>query len=340
MIPIYVNDIRCSLKNKCYFAALSLALTLPDICGMAEFPDKSVTERYIEWYDKYLGAYMTQGKDNLGVTNPWLSGEVVYNLRNTYLHQGNPGISSDKVKEEANQLDKFTILLGDGTVLQTATANIESAAITYRMMIVDVTYLCESICDCALWYFENNQEKFKFNINVITQEEYMHPSEEALQFAQGDVLANILNQKLEKEGSTKRFVENPDHKPFARIMEDLEVICADEDVKQRFLEGESFSFEHSAQSVCFSETKNNDVKKNQSSPNVSKEKREAQVRSFFGRHFKKQIYLDKKEEIIQSVLKSKTKQQVNNELMKHFSNEEVSTIYQRLWPLIKHLPGK
>lgn len=320
MIPVYVNDIRCSLKNKCYFTALALALTLPDICGMAEYPDKSVTERYIEWYDKYLGAYMAQGKDNMGVTDPWLSGEVVYNLRNTYLHQGNPGILSDKVKEKANQLDKFIFFLGDGTVLQTVTLNIEAGTqktgkITYKVMTVDITYLCDSICDCALWYYENNREKFKFSFNVITQEEFLHPSEEALQLAQGDFIANILNQKLEKAGSTKRIVENPDRKP-------------------------TFSFEHSAQPIHMVETRNINVKKEQSSPKVSKEKREAQVRSFFGRHFKKQIYLDKKEEIIQSVLKSKTKQQVNNMLMKHFSNKEVSTIYQRLWPLIKDLPGK
>ena len=222
MIPIYVNDIRRSLENKWYFSALSLALTLPDICGMAEFPNKSVAERYIEWYDKYLGVYMAQGKDDLGGNSPWLSGEVVYNLRNTYLHQGNPGITSDKVKEEVNQLDKFTLMLGDGTVLQTFALNIEAGTqetgkITYRMIIVDVTYLCDSICDCALWYYENNQEKFKFSFNVITQEEFMNPSEEALQFAEGDVLANILNQKLEKEGSKKRFVEDPDHSLMARI---------------------------------------------------------------------------------------------------------------------------
>ena len=211
MIPIYVNDIRCSLENKCYFSALALALTLPDICGMAEFPNKSVGERYIGWYNKYLGVYMAHAKDNLCENNPWLSGELVYNLRNTYLHQGNPGIASDKVKEEVNQLDKFVLMLGDGTVLHEASMNItagtkKTGEITYRMIIVDVMYLCDSICDCALWYYENNQDKFKFNFNVIIQEEFIHPSEEALQFAQGNVLVNILNQKLEKEGSTKRFV--------------------------------------------------------------------------------------------------------------------------------------
>lgn len=310
MIPIYVNDIRCSLENKCYFSALSLALTLPDICGMAEFPNKSVAERYIEWYDKYLGAYMKCGKDDLGGNNPWLSGEIIYNLRNTYLHQGNPGVASDKVKEEVNQLDKFILMLGDGTVSQMGTINIEAGTqktgkITYRMIMVDVTYLCHSICDYALEYYENNKGKFKFNFNVITQEDFIHPPEEVFQFAPGDFAAKILNQKSEKEGSRKRFILTHQEQPMSLV-----------------------------------ETRNIDVKKNQSSMNVSKEKREAQVRSFFGRHFKDQIYLNKKEEIVQSVLKSKTKLQVNNNLMKHFTSQEVSTIYQRLQPLIKDLPGK
>ena len=100
---------------------------------MAEYPDKSVAERYIEWYDRYLGVYMAYGKDDLGGNNPWLSGEVIYNLRNTYLHQGNPGITSNKVKEEANQLDEFILMLGDGTVLQTITLNIEAS---YRQKVI------------------------------------------------------------------------------------------------------------------------------------------------------------------------------------------------------------
>ena len=291
MIPIYVDDIRCSLKNRCYFSALSLALTLPDVCGMAEFPDKQVSERYIEWYDKYIGDYMAYGKDELGGNNPWLSGEVVYNLRNTFLHQGNLGIEKNKVKEEVNRFDKFTLLLGDGTDLQMSTFNVEAGTeetgkIIYRAIIIDVTYLCDSICDFALWYYENNQEKFEFDFNVITQEEWRHSSEEAIQFTEGDVYAKILNQIL-KNADTK-----------------------------------------------------NTQKKKQSIKKVSEEKREAQVRSFFGRHFKKQVYVDKKEEIIQAVLRAKTKQQVNNNLMKHFTGKEVKTIYQRLEPLIRSLPGK
>ncbi len=303
MVSVYVNDIKYSLQNKCYFSALALSLALPDICGMAEFPNKSVVERYTEWYNKYLGAYMAQGKDDLGGNNPWLSGEVVYNLRNTYLHQGNPGILSDKVKEEVNQLDKFILMLGDGTVLHSITLNIEAGTqktgrITYRTILVDITYLCTSICDAALWYYENNQDKFRFNYNVITLEEFMHPSDDELQSKQQDMIVALLNQKLEKEGSSKRVAKRENK----------------------------------------SEKKESERQRNAKS--ISKEKREAQVRSFFGRHFKKQMYVEKREEIIQTVLTSKTKLQVNNNLMKHFPSKEVSIIYQRLEPLIKDLPGK
>ena len=370
MIPVYVNDIKSSLKNNCYFSALSLALTLPDICGMAEYPNKTVCERYIEWYDKYLGAYMAHGKDDLGGNNPWLSGEVIYNLRNTYLHQGNPGIANDKVKEEANKFDEFVLMLGDGTALQSLTLNIEAGRqetgkITYRKIIVDVTYLCESISDYALWYYENNHEKFKFNFNVITQEEFMNPSAEEIQFAEGDDIAKILNRKLEKEGSPRRVVEEPgrNRRLLDKIHKDLDIIFSKSEMKQRFLTGKAiftFTYPRQHSTVKLVEISNNATegrlqekteskkentntknksKKKQLSKNVSGEKREAQVCSFFGRHFKEKLYLDKKEEIIRAVLESRSKQQVNNNLMKHFTSKEVKEIYQRLGPLIKGLPG-
>ena len=69
-------------------------------------------------------------------------------------------------------------------------------------------------------------------------------------------------------------------------------------------------------------------------------KMEAEMRSFFGKHFKKQMYREKKEEIIKAVAVSRTKLQVNNNLMKIFESEEVRTIYRRLEPIIKDLPGQ
>ena len=65
-------------------------------------------------------------------------------------------------------------------------------------------------------------------------------------------------------------------------------------------------------------------------------KRESQIRSFFGQHFKKKKYVECKEEIIQIILKAETKQQVNNSLLKLYSDgTEVSYIYKTVQPLNK-----
>ena len=70
-------------------------------------------------------------------------------------------------------------------------------------------------------------------------------------------------------------------------------------------------------------------------------KRESQVRSFFGQHFRTKMYVDKKEEIIHIILNAQTRQQVNNGLLKLYSDGKVvKHIYQTVQPLIKDLPGK
>ncbi len=78
-----------------------------------------------------------------------------------------------------------------------------------------------------------------------------------------------------------------------------------------------------------------------SSKGKAAKKRESQVRSFFGKHFKKRIYVDEKEEIIRIILEATTRQQVNNELLKLYGDGSVvKQMIQTLQPLIKELPGK
>lgn len=69
-------------------------------------------------------------------------------------------------------------------------------------------------------------------------------------------------------------------------------------------------------------------------------KEEELIRSFFEKNIKETIYIEKKEEIIDIILKSNSKLQINNELMKYFSSEVVSRLYKKIKPLIKDLPGK
>lgn len=70
-------------------------------------------------------------------------------------------------------------------------------------------------------------------------------------------------------------------------------------------------------------------------------KKESKVRSFFGQHFRKKIYTENKEEIIKIIINAKTRQQINNGLMKLYADGNVvKHIYQTIQPLIKNMPGK
>lgn len=345
MVELYVNDIENALKNKSYFSALAMSLALPDICGAAEYPNETSTaKRYIEWYNKYLGEYMSDDRGN-----PYLSGEIVYNLRNTFLHAGSPNIDSNKIKDEANQLDRFGLILGDGTEM-CVTLFINTSIVKLRSMIVDVTYLCKTICDRSLWYYKNNTNKFHFDFSIDTQDHF-YSGEGKL--PSGDPIIEALNQKLEQSGDTRRFQESQDHNMTDVIIGGfINYVFSNEELKQRYLNGEKIKLVRTMPPtdtpVITSNTestvkKESAPKKKTASPSKKKtkpDKREAQVRSFFGQHFKEKKYKQKKEIIIQAILKSKTKQQVNNALMKSFASEETGVIYKRLSPLLASLPGK
>ena len=106
MLIKIVDEVKKSIDNECFMAALALVLTIPDICGKAEYPDAGISERYIKWYNMYVGKY-EKPSDPYGEDMPYSSGEIIYNLRNSFLHQGTPNIDVTKVKEERCKVDKF-----------------------------------------------------------------------------------------------------------------------------------------------------------------------------------------------------------------------------------------
>ena len=54
MVDMIVNEIRKALEQDLFMVALTTALTLPDICGNAEFPNEKNWKRYISWYDNEI----------------------------------------------------------------------------------------------------------------------------------------------------------------------------------------------------------------------------------------------------------------------------------------------
>lgn len=170
MIQRLIDDINKALDNDCFFSALSLALTLPDICGKAKYPnEKSTKKRYIDWYDEYIGAYeQCPGEEG---KMPYLSGEVVYSLRCSFLHQGNPNIEREKIQEECCKVDHFTLLtekkkkfnvLSDSANVSEQFFNGKQLGETHRSYEVNVRRLCFILLACANGYYREHPEQFNF----------------------------------------------------------------------------------------------------------------------------------------------------------------------------------
>ena len=158
IFPELLREIHACLDRELYFAALSLALMLPDACGVAKYPNDSVAARYIKWYNEYIGQY-DKSDDPYAADMPYLSGEVVYNLRNGLLHSANPAIDKQKSKNENNKLDKLNLVFGDtlgGDMKHIAYS--KDYEVTYREYTLYVKPFCLKICDAAEKFYLENKE--------------------------------------------------------------------------------------------------------------------------------------------------------------------------------------
>ena len=173
MINRLIDDINKALDAEAYMSLLALALTLPDICAKAEYGDTLRNkERYIKWFDEYIGKYEICPREEGEECMPYLSGEVVYSLRNNVLHQGTPNIEKEKIKDKTNQIDKFILVIekkkpfdiyadmsGVGSDLQGRSER------EYR---VNVRRLCLIICEVASHYYKKNLNRFDFlNFEIL-----------------------------------------------------------------------------------------------------------------------------------------------------------------------------
>lgn len=162
MLIRIVDEVKKSIDNECFMAALALALTIPDVCGKAEYPDGGNGERYIRWYNMYVGKY-EKPSDPYGEDMPYSSGEIVYNLRNSFLHQGTPNIDVTKVKEERCKVNQFVLTISD--IIDSGTSRVSYGLennITERMLEINIVNLCSKLCSAAKSYYSENKDKFSF----------------------------------------------------------------------------------------------------------------------------------------------------------------------------------
>ena len=164
-----IDDIEFCLENERYIPALALALTLPDTCGKAEFPKDTVTSRYKKWFDQFMLDYK-KSSSPYSDDMPYLYGDMIYSLRNEFLHASNPNVTKEKIKDDLCKIDEFELLLGKTLTGDTSMVSYGAdMSVSERRYTVNVYLLCTRLCKEAKKYYLNNKEKFDFfNYNIYS----------------------------------------------------------------------------------------------------------------------------------------------------------------------------
>lgn len=172
MILRLVDDINRSLELECFFAALTLALTLPDACGKAEYPTEGVSSRYKKWCQQYVCPSEKPSSPH-GDDMPYLSDEILYKLRCSLLHQSTPNVKGSEIREERCKIDKFSLIITNADSINGGLVRVsygKEMQIIKREQSVSIRHICFILCRAAMAYYETNQDKFSFiNFNLVDE---------------------------------------------------------------------------------------------------------------------------------------------------------------------------
>lgn len=104
----FTRAIEKSIESENWYAALTLALTIPDICGQISYPELrgpfNSKKRYIKWFDRYMLHHYESPFHGEEFT--FMSGGDCYALRCALLHEGRDDITSQKARRDV--LSKIT----------------------------------------------------------------------------------------------------------------------------------------------------------------------------------------------------------------------------------------
>lgn len=163
LIDRIVSEVRSALSHGLPLSALALALTLPDSCGKAEYPDETNGMRYKKWCRQYV---ITDRSDSpYSCDMPYLNEDIIYSLRNSLLHQSTPNVEQSKIHEPRCKVDKFELVMSERDC---ATGDLSMVAygkdmhIVRRELTVYVSHLCHILCSAAEQYYKDHKDKFGF----------------------------------------------------------------------------------------------------------------------------------------------------------------------------------
>ncbi len=154
----FIRSIERSLEEKNWYAALALALALPDICANVCFPDMGSQRRYVNWFKQYMQPKYTSHIGPEREEHIFLRGEDCYALRCALLHEGTHDITEQRAREV---LENFQFVVPpDGWTVHCNQNN--------NSLQLQVDEFCRDICAAVnQWLADNSFSNGEFD-NFLT----------------------------------------------------------------------------------------------------------------------------------------------------------------------------
>lgn len=148
----YLVDIRKAGECGAWYAAVALALAVPDICSKAEGGGRI----YRDWFDQYVKpAFDIPLPEDV----PRFTGHDAYALRCAFLHAGNDDLSMYRHADEA--VMSHIVLTESGSVTSAGVRKVQIATPGEKARLaLPIGDLCEQIIRAAeRWSLENERNR-------------------------------------------------------------------------------------------------------------------------------------------------------------------------------------
>ncbi len=153
-----LNSIEKSLESKNWYAALVVALILPDICGKIDNPNKCSRERYEIWFDKYMRKYYVAA----------MHGGDCYAIICAALHEFSEDLTTHKARE---LVDKYKFVTPDDihfACISTIGGKGEPETIT-----INIVDFCNKISACVKEWLAKSGFNERISSNFIRIQNYV-----------------------------------------------------------------------------------------------------------------------------------------------------------------------
>lgn len=152
-----LKDINSCLDHNICYAALSLALTLPDICCYIEYPEskpKDGKNNYIKWVKTYFMYKHPHYKDFMTATD-------FYVFRCAFLHNGSDDVSTQRSKDV---IDKFKLNWSTSNSIVHNNKIMEDGK---TFLNLDVKIFCSEIVNSTEYFMNENENKPNFKDSLL-----------------------------------------------------------------------------------------------------------------------------------------------------------------------------